>query len=171
MKEFEWKEDREPHFQRRKDILKDHPEVRQLFGTDTSLKYKTVALIAIQLAIPFFILDLHWALQGLIIFFIGATISHALFLTIHEITHDLAFKNKVANNILAIFANIPIVLPYAMAFKIYHAEHHWFVGIPFYRLPAVRAYLREQGEFDATLLPSYVGRIRFLLQQAARRES
>lgn len=128
MKSFEWKEDKEPHFQRRKDILKTHPEVRKLFGIDASLKFKTLALIIIQLGIPFFVMELHWALQGLVIFFVGATISHALFLAIHEITHDLAFQNKTANNFLAMLANIPIVLPYAMAFKIYHAEHHWHQG-------------------------------------------
>jgi sphingolipid delta-4 desaturase len=64
----------------------------------------------------------------LVTYFVGATIAHALFLAIHEITHDLAFKSKVNNNRLALFANIPILLPYAISFKIYHGMHHWEQG-------------------------------------------
>ena len=39
---------------------------------------------------------------------IGGTLNHNLFLAIHEITHNLAFKGIWANKALAIFANLPI---------------------------------------------------------------
>ena len=126
--DFYWADDREPHFRRRKEILKKHPEVTRLFGVDRKLKYWTVALVAAQLTIAPFVGQLHWALFLLSAYFVGATISHALFLAIHEITHDLAFKKKKHNNILALIANLPIVFPYAMSFKTYHAMHHWEQG-------------------------------------------
>ena len=126
--DYYWAEDREPHFERRKEILAKHPEVTSLFGIDASLKYKTVALVVIQLSVALFINQLSIIPFLLVSYLVGATITHALFLAIHEITHDLAFQSKKKNNILALIANLPIVFPYAMSFKIYHAMHHWDQG-------------------------------------------
>jgi sphingolipid delta-4 desaturase len=126
--DYYWVEDREPHFQRRKEILKKHPEVTKLFGVDPRMKYVTVTLVVVQLTVALFVGQLHWSLFLLVSYFVGATISHALFLAIHEITHDLAFKTKKYNNWLAFIANLPIVFPYAMSFKTYHAMHHWDQG-------------------------------------------
>jgi len=126
--DFYWVEDREPHFGRRKDILAAHPEVKELFGIDPKLKYTTVFLVIVQLTIALFINQLSWFPFLLVTYIVGATIASALLLAIHEITHNLAFKSKRNNNILALIANLPIVAPYAMSFKIYHAMHHWDQG-------------------------------------------
>ncbi len=126
--DYYWAEDREPHFQRRKDILKSHPAVTKLFGANPKLKYVTVALVVAQLTIAMFIHNLPWWAFLLVTFVVGATLAQALFLAIHEITHDLAFKSKLHNNLLAFFANLPIVFPFAMSFKLYHSIHHWDQG-------------------------------------------
>jgi sphingolipid delta-4 desaturase len=126
--DYHWANEREPHFQRRKEIIQKHPEVTKLFGINPRLKYWTVALVVAQLTIAYFAVNLHWLPFLLVTYLAGATIAHALFLAIHEITHDLAFKNKKYNNWLALVANIPIVLPYAMSFKVYHALHHYDQG-------------------------------------------
>lgn len=49
---------------------------------------------------------------------IGGTANHNLFLAIHEITHNLAFKGVKANKAFAVFANLPIGIPYAASFKV-----------------------------------------------------
>ncbi len=49
---------------------------------------------------------------------IGGTANQNLFLAIHEITHNLAFKGIWPNKLLAIFANLPIGIPYSAAFKV-----------------------------------------------------
>jgi sphingolipid 4-desaturase/C4-monooxygenase len=49
---------------------------------------------------------------------IGATANQNLFLAIHEISHNLAFRSPMANRLLAIFANLPIGLPYSAAFRV-----------------------------------------------------
>ncbi len=126
--DYYWANDREPHFQRRKDILASHPDVTKLFGIDPVLKYATVGMVAVQLTIAYFAYLMNWWQFILVAYLVGATIAHALFLAIHEITHDLAFKSKKYNNILALIANLPIVIPYAMSFKIYHSLHHWDQG-------------------------------------------
>lgn len=49
---------------------------------------------------------------------LGGTLNHNLFLAIHEITHNLAFKGINTNKALAIFANLPIGIPYCAMFKV-----------------------------------------------------
>ena len=49
---------------------------------------------------------------------VGATSNQNLFLAIHEISHNLAFRSPLANRLLAIFANLPIGLPYSAAFRV-----------------------------------------------------
>lgn len=51
---------------------------------------------------------------------IGATANQNLFLAIHEISHNLAFKSPMANRVLAIIANLPIGIPYSAAFRVCH---------------------------------------------------
>jgi sphingolipid delta-4 desaturase len=127
-KDFYWSNEREPHFTRRKEILKKHPEVKDLLGIDKSLKYKTLALVMFQLATAPLIVQLPWYWCLLIAYIIGASASHTLFLAIHELSHDLAFETKRYNTWLALIANIPIVVPFAASFKTYHLKHHWKQG-------------------------------------------
>ena len=49
MSEFFWSYDEEPHLKRRKEILKEHPEVRDLYGVNKTLKFKILALVMIQM--------------------------------------------------------------------------------------------------------------------------
>ncbi len=127
-RDFFWADEREPHYQRRQEILKKHPEVRTLFGVDPKLKFITIALVVTQLAIGLLVGQLDVLAFVLVTYFIGATIAQALFLAIHEITHDLSSKSKTFNNWLALVANLPIVFPFAMSFKTYHHKHHWDQG-------------------------------------------
>lgn len=60
---------------------------------------------------------------------IGGTITSSLVLSIHEITHFLAFRAFLPNKILACIANLPIVLPFCVEFKRYHMDHHRFQGV------------------------------------------
>jgi sphingolipid delta-4 desaturase len=126
--DFYWFDNRDFHHERRKEILKTHPEVRDLIGPDRMLIFYTILLVIIQLFAAYFIGNYNPFVFLLFTYFIGSTISHALFLAIHEITHNLAFKRQTPNNWLALIANIPIVFPYAMSFKIYHGMHHKFQG-------------------------------------------
>lgn len=48
----------------------------------------------------------------------GATANQNLFLAIHEISHNLAFKSPLANRLFAIVANLPIAVPYSAAFRV-----------------------------------------------------
>lgn len=125
---FYWSDEREPHFRRRKEILEDHPEVKELYGIDKGLKWKILGLVSFQLISAPFIAELAWYWFIPLAYIFGASVSHTIFLAIHELSHDLAFKKKVYNKWIALFANIPIIAPYAMSFQTYHLKHHWEQG-------------------------------------------
>ena len=126
---FIWTDTAEPHHKRRIEIMQKHPEIRKLFGPDFRLVLVTILLVGIQITATAFAgkvlaLKYGWILFIVGAYAIGATATQALFLAVHEITHNLAFKKQTANNIFSFFANIPIVFPYAMSFKAYHTVHH-----------------------------------------------
>ncbi|KAI9629888.1 hypothetical protein KEM48_012523 [Puccinia striiformis f. sp. tritici PST-130] len=112
-----WQMTEEPHRSRRRAILKDHPEVRKLMGSpgprngssySSSLSNSRSLLISVCVQ--------------------SNTPNRPGAGTIHEITHNLAFKKILHNKLLALFSNLPIGVPYAMVFKRYHLEHHKSLG-------------------------------------------
>jgi sphingolipid delta-4 desaturase len=129
-KDFIWSEDPEPHRARNRAILKAHPEIKELFGHEPLTKYVVVFLVALQCSCAYLLRDMAWSWQFFVTaYFIGATATQALFLAIHEITHNLGFKSFEDNKMFNIFANLPIALPYCASFKGYHLEHHKYQGL------------------------------------------
>ncbi|PVF91901.1 hypothetical protein CPB86DRAFT_745030 [Serendipita vermifera] len=129
--DFLWLMTEEPHRSRRMQILKAHPEVTKLMGHEPLTKWVVLVVVSIQLAAA-------WTLRNtspvslpfiLTAYAVGGTANHNLFLAIHEITHNLAFKGIKANKFLAMFANLPIGIPYSVTFKKYHLEHHKQLGV------------------------------------------
>ncbi|KXN92737.1 Dihydroceramide delta(4)-desaturase, partial [Leucoagaricus sp. SymC.cos] len=130
--DFLWLDTEEPHRSRRLEIMKKHPEVTKLMGYEPLTKYIVFGVVALQIAVSVLLAKYHvkWSspLFLILAYVIGGTANHNLFLAIHEITHNLAFPRVWQNKTLAIFANLPIGIPYAAAFKKYHIEHHKFLG-------------------------------------------
>ncbi|TFK62241.1 dihydroceramide delta(4)-desaturase [Pluteus cervinus] len=128
--DFLWLMTEEPHRTRRTQIMQAHPEVTKLMGHEPLTKYVVLFVVLLQLSAALY-LQHHSPFSPLFIgcaYIIGGTANHNLFLAIHEITHNLAFKGVYPNKLLAIFANLPIGIPYSAAFKKYHIEHHKFLG-------------------------------------------
>ena len=72
--------------------------------------------------------DRGWILWLPCAYVIGATIDHALWVLIHECSHNLVFRSRTANRVLAIVANLPMVVPAALSFWNYHLLHHRHLG-------------------------------------------
>jgi sphingolipid delta-4 desaturase len=127
--EFFWETTDEPHTSRRRLILQKYPEIKELYGHCPKTKYVVLASVATQFALAYYLKDKMWTAEYFLIsYVIGATITHSLFLAIHEITHFLAFKSPNLNRYLAMVANLPIGIPYCMTFRGYHMEHHTLQG-------------------------------------------
>ncbi|CAE6393450.1 unnamed protein product [Rhizoctonia solani] len=130
---FLWLMTEEPHRSRRQAILKAHPEVTKLMGYEPLTKYVVGGVVGLQLATAYYLIRVLHASPLSVPFVlasyaIGGTANHNLFLAIHEITHNLAFRGVKANKLFAMFANLPIGIPYAITFKQYHIEHHKHLG-------------------------------------------
>ncbi|CAJ2502815.1 Uu.00g102090.m01.CDS01 [Anthostomella pinea] len=130
-RDFYWTYTEEPHRTRRLAIIKAHPEVTKLCGPEPLTKYVVLLVVSIQIACaylvrntPFFSLP-YWALA----YVVGATANQNLFLAIHEISHNLAFRSATANRLFAIVANLPIGIPYSASFRPYHLTHHKSLGV------------------------------------------
>jgi sphingolipid delta-4 desaturase len=118
----------EPHLERTRKILAAHPEVTKLFGHTPSTALAVLGLVTLQVVTAFAVTDLHWGWILFAAYTIGALANHALFVMIHEATHNLIFKSAAANQAAGIFANLPIVFPSAISFRIYHIQHHLHQG-------------------------------------------
>lgn len=118
----------ELHRQRRREILARYPSIRSLFGQDNKTKYVVCLLLAAQFGLAFFSQHMNWFWWLLSLYCVGATLSHGIFMAIHELSHHLAFKSKLANRCFAIFTNLLLGIPMAMTFEKYHLMHHRFMG-------------------------------------------
>lgn len=127
-KDFLHSDSAEPHKQRTKEILKQHPEIRNLIGRNPSSFLLILLVITIQFIIAFLLSLQPWWLALVIAFCAGAFANHCLYVLIHEAAHNLIFKRKTLNIISGIIADLPNVVPSSVSFRSYHLKHHSYQG-------------------------------------------
>jgi sphingolipid delta-4 desaturase len=117
------------HSSRRAALLDARPDVKRLVGPRAATSWLGVAVCALQFGAAALIADRPWWAIVLCALFFGAFAVHCLNCVIHECTHNLAFENTSANRVIAILANMPSLIPSAMAFWHYHLLHHYHFGV------------------------------------------
>lgn len=127
-KDFIHSDSPEPHKARTKEIIKNHPEIRELIGRNQFSFVLIVFVVCIQITIAFVLRDQPWWLVLIIAYLVGAFANHCLFVLVHEAAHNLIFKKKSLNLISGIIANLPNVVPSSVSFRSYHLKHHSFQG-------------------------------------------
>ncbi|KAK1289497.1 hypothetical protein QJS10_CPB18g01481 [Acorus calamus] len=127
--DFFWSYTDEPHASRRRQILSEYPQIKELFGPDPWAFLKITAVVLLQLWTATHLQDSGWLKMLLVAYFFGSFLNHNLFLAIHELSHNLAFSTPSHNRWLGIFANLPIGVPMSVTFQKYHLEHHRFQGV------------------------------------------
>ncbi len=118
----------EPHAGRGRELLAAHPELRALAGHNPVSAVWTIALVAAQLGLALLVGDRRWFVWLPCAYVAGATIDHALWVLIHECSHNLIFRRRTPNRVIAIVANLPMVVPGAISFAKYHLLHHRHLG-------------------------------------------
>ena len=121
----------QPHPERTRAILRAHPEVRQLIGRNPLTAAIMLLVLSTQTAIAFAMGRLGWSywwLSLLIAFCLGAFLNHCMYVIIHDASHNLVFKRKSWNKLVAIFADLPNLFPGAIGFGVYHLQHHAHQG-------------------------------------------
>lgn len=93
-------------------------------------KYVVAGVVGLQVALAYYLSSTpFWSFKFWIIAYIfGATANQNLFLAIHEISHNLAFKSPLANRLIAIVANLPIGIPYSASFRVCKTESPQGIG-------------------------------------------
>ena len=96
--EFEWIYSDEPHTTRRREILKQHPEIKKLFGAEPLTFWIVLGITISQLWIASWIGESSWTVWLLVMYIYGATVNHTLQLANHEISHNLVFEGNLWAN-------------------------------------------------------------------------
>ena len=108
-------------------IIKAHPEVRELMVRNPYTALIALSIVVLQTSIAFCMGRLgfgYWWLSLLIAYCVGAFANHANYVIIHDATHNLIFRSKSWNKMVAILADLPNLLTGAMGFRVYHLKHH-----------------------------------------------
>jgi len=147
----------EPHRIRTRQILKEHPEIRQLIGKNSNTIWIIVGIVALQIVLAAVLANQPWWLVLVAAYLIGAFADHALFVMIHECAHMLLFKGRTPNRLAGMLANIPLVFPSSVGFERYHIKHHSFQGV--HELDA-----DLPNKWEAKLINNYfIGKVLWLL--------
>lgn len=95
-------------------------QVTKLCGPEPLTKYVVFGVVCLQILLAHMLRHTpFWSLKFWTVAYVfGATANQNLFLAIHEISHNLAFRSPIANRLFAIFANLPIGIPYSASFRV-----------------------------------------------------
>ena len=123
-------EGQEPHAARRREMLRAHPEIRELLGPEPRTAWSIALVWAVQMAAAALTAQLPVWATVLAAYCVGAVAALALWTLLHECTHDLVFTTARANRALGLLASLPLGLPTAESFRKYHLLHHRHPGDP-----------------------------------------
>lgn len=118
----------EPHPKRMREIMTRYPEVKKLFGPYPLSALYIVMIVVLQIVMAAWVPEYGFWVAIAAAFCIGAVANHAMFVMIHEATHNLVFRRSKANRWIGMVANLPLVFPAAMGFRNFHLLHHKHQG-------------------------------------------
>lgn len=130
-----------PHIRRGREIIRAHPQVRDYFGPYPLSGAYIAGCVGLQLLVAYALRDAAWYWAIPCAYLLGAFVSHALFVLIHDATHNLIVKGTVPNRLFGILCNVGQGIPAAMSFRTYHLLHHYHLDE--YDYDADLAYHRE----------------------------
>ena len=77
------------HAERRRRILREHPNVAALQGPEEASKWIALALVVTQIGIACVVQYMNVYVYVCVLYLAGVTLTHALFLAVHELSHNL----------------------------------------------------------------------------------
>jgi len=126
--DFSYDHEYNAHIRRAREIRTKYPEVRTLMGTNPTTASWSIGLVLLQWSVGYALKDVSWFWVFVAAYLLGAFVNHALYVIMHECTHNLVFQNPTHNKVLGIFGDFALVVPGAVAFRKYHLLHHQYLG-------------------------------------------
>lgn len=163
---FAFSDEKEPHRARTKQILARHPEMKKLIGRNSWSFPIIVAIVSAQIAIAWWTSSEPWWAVFAAAFAVGAFANHALFVLIHEASHNLIFKARWANKLAGIMCNFPMGFPSSESFQRYHLKHHIYQGV--YELDADLASVWETKLVRSSAIGKALWLLMYPVVQASR---
>ncbi len=127
-KEYNHSQDAEPHIERCKEIIQKYPQIKSLMGRNVNSIYYIIGIVGLQFIMAFVMSQFAWYWILIAAWGIGAFANHALFVLLHECTHNMVFKSRIANVWAGVLCDLPNGFPSSAAFRKYHLKHHAFQG-------------------------------------------
>lgn len=117
--------DYQSHIERRRNILKKYPEIKNYFGNYPQSMIFIIVLVILQWSIAWLVKDLPWWMVGLISLFIGQFVIYSLSTLAHEAFHNLIFRGRVGTvlSLLMIELGAP-VFGNTIKYISIHTSHH-----------------------------------------------
>ncbi|MFW5967998.1 MAG: hypothetical protein ACOCV2_10795, partial [Persicimonas sp.] len=100
----------EPHRAKTRELLQEHPEIKELFGRNPWTAVICVALVALQVGLAVSMEYLPWWVIPIAAWCVGAFITNCLFAIIHEASHKRILKGRAKNEIIGWIANLPFLV-------------------------------------------------------------
>ena len=116
------------HSERRRALLRSHPEVRDLVGPARLTAIAILLLVGGQTGLAIVLAEGPWWLILLAAYIIGAVANLGCWALIHEGAHNLIVSSSAGNRWWSFVANLPILVPAAVHFRFWHRHHHNRIG-------------------------------------------
>jgi sphingolipid delta-4 desaturase len=114
----------QPHWKRKKLMLQKDPDVSKLFKPYPLSALYIVGIVLFQTVAAYLVGASSWMVIFLVSYTFGAVSDHAMWVLIHDCTHNSVLPSKVGNLILHLVANLPLIWPGTISFRYYHLMHH-----------------------------------------------
>eukprot|EP01133_Synstelium_polycarpum_P016998 gene16998-20228_t len=116
------------HWTRRKAISAKYPEVLNFPTTHPPTAVWVFILVAAMIISAKMLQNSSFLTILVVAYVFGATVSHALWVLIHELTHDLVLESSTMNSILLLISDLPHIVPAGISFRHFHRLHHSFLN-------------------------------------------
>jgi sphingolipid delta-4 desaturase len=113
------------HIQRGKEIIRRYPEVGRYIGPYPPSALCITGLVVFQLVAAYVLRDAGWLWVVLSAYVVGAFVSHALFVLIHDAGHNLILGGPTVDRLFGILCNVGQGVPTAISFRNFHDLHHF----------------------------------------------
>jgi sphingolipid delta-4 desaturase len=112
------------HRTRRREILIKHPEIQELQKPYHLSAIYTIVLGGGLTVLAYILRDEPVWVNFLLGYTLGAIMDHALWVLIHDYTHDAVFASRAMNKLFLIIADLVHLWPGGISFRHFHRMHH-----------------------------------------------